>query len=370
MEATMDTEPDRRKILSPRPCPDLSAIKRRLHEALGCTTTNIPCEIPECPVHQARRPSPTGPLYGRPLSTHNVILVIEPPRLPHHDRSLYEVYNDITEEEESEVTRMQRIVDERDIVQAVNEMESIWREQMIKGYRGDPVYQLAQDSGNTSRGGKMQHYHIRNGLLHATTRGGEDCLYIPKGHGINGETLRELMISEIYNKGHHSANRNPRYGSEYIYWPEIRKVFRDFVRKCDQCQANKKRNTLPDGNAQTLPFSSEIFSSYAIDFMGPFTKLKGQDSVLVLVDRAVGFSWLIPTLVTSTAVQTTELPGTISLPLMEYLPQLSVVLTLDSPPSSGNRHSRLWESNTSWLHLTITRPMDWLNEKLGNLRLP
>jgi len=52
----------------------------------------------------------------------------------------------------------------------------------------------------------------------------------------------------------------------------------------------------------------EIFSSYAIDFMGPFTKLKGQDSVLVVVDRAVGFSWLIPTSVTATAVQTTELP--------------------------------------------------------------
>ena len=87
----------------------------------------------------------------------------------------------------------------------------------------------------------------------------------------------------------------------------MRKDFRDFVRQCDQCQANKERNTLPDGNAQTLPFPSEIFSSYAIDFMGPFTKLKGPDSVLVVVDRAVGFSWLIPTSVTATAVQTTEL---------------------------------------------------------------
>ena len=75
----------------------------------------------------------------------------------------------------------------------------------------------------------------------------------------------------------------------------------------DQCQANKERNTHPDGDAQTLPFPSEIFSSYSIDFMGPFTKLKGQDSVLVVVDRAVGFGWLIPTSVTATAVQTTEL---------------------------------------------------------------
>jgi len=87
----------------------------------------------------------------------------------------------------------------------------------------------------------------------------------------------------------------------------MRKDFRDFVRQCELCQANKERNFLPTGDAQTLPFPSEIFSSYAIDCMGPFTKLKGQDSVLVVVDRAVGFSWLIPTSVTATAVQTTEL---------------------------------------------------------------
>ena len=72
------------------------------------------------------------------------------------------------------MTRWERIVDERDIVQARNEMETIWREQMVKGYRNDPIYQLAQDSNNTSRGGKMQHYRIGNGLLYATTRGGEE----------------------------------------------------------------------------------------------------------------------------------------------------------------------------------------------------
>jgi len=155
---------------------------------------------------------------------------------------------------------------------------------MIKGYRNNPVYQLAQHSSNTSRGGKMQHYRISNNLLYGTTRGGEDCLYIPKGHDINGETLREPMISEIHTKGHHSADKNLRYASEYRYWLEMQKDFRDFVRQCELCQANKERNTLLAGDAQTLPFPSEIFSSYDIDFMGPFTKLKGQDSVLVVVD--------------------------------------------------------------------------------------
>jgi len=125
----------------------------------------------------------------------------------------------------------------------MNEMETIWREQMIKGSRNDPVYQLAQDSSNTSRRGKMQDYRIRNGLLYATTRGGEHCLYIPKAQGINGETLRELMISEIHTKGPHSADRNLRYASQYIYWPEMRKDFRDFVSQCELCQPTK--NTTP-----------------------------------------------------------------------------------------------------------------------------
>jgi len=307
MQDAMDPVDDEEMILSPQPRPDLSTIKRRLHEPLGCTTTNVPCESPECPVHQAPRPSPTKPHYGGPLASHNVIPVIEPPKLPYHDSNIYEVYNDIAAEEERQLLMWEMIVDERDVVQAINEMETICWEQMIKGYRNDPVYQLGQDSSHTPRGGKMQNYRIRNGLLYATSRGGEDYLYIPKGHGTNGETLRELMISEIHTKGQQSADRDLRYASEYIYCPEMRKDFRDFVRQCELCQANKERNTLATGEAQTLPFSSEIFSSYAIDFMGPFTKLKGPHSVLVVVDRAEGFSWQIPTSVTAMAVQTTEL---------------------------------------------------------------
>ena len=61
------------------------------------------------------------------------------------------------------------------------------------------------------------------------------------------------------------------------------------------------------GDAMTLPFLTEIFSSNAIDFMEPFTKLKGHDTVLVVVDRAMGFRWLIPTMTMTTAVDTIEL---------------------------------------------------------------
>ena len=123
----------------------------------------------------------------------------------------------------------------------------------------------------------MQYYHVGNGLLYATTCEGEKCLYKLNEQGINGETLRELMISEIQNKLYHSADTNLQYTSEYIYSPEMRKDFWDVIRLC---QTNKECNTLPDGNAQTLPLPTEIFLSYTIDFIAPFTKLKGHDSVL------------------------------------------------------------------------------------------
>ena len=67
------------------------------------------------------------------------------------------------------------------------------------------------------------------------------------------------------------------------------------MRQCEQCQANKEGSTLLDGNAQSLLLLSELFSSYNIDFIELFTKLKGQISVLAVVNRAEGFGWLMPT---------------------------------------------------------------------------
>jgi len=123
----------------------------------------------------------------------------------------------------------------------------------MKEYRQDPVWKLANDSTATARGGKAQHYGIGKGLLYAITRGGEKSLSIPKGHITNGKTLRELAISEIHNKGHHSAQRNLQYTKEHLFWPEMRKDFRDFVAQCEQCQISKEQSILPSGDALMLP---------------------------------------------------------------------------------------------------------------------
>jgi len=57
-----------------------------------------------------------------------------------------------------------------------------------------------------------------------------------------------------------------------------------------------------------MPIPGEIFTSYAIDFAGPFNKSKGPtktyDMVLVVVDRAVGFTWFMPTTSDANSVTT------------------------------------------------------------------
>jgi len=92
-------------------------------------------------------------------------------------------------------------------------MQSMWRERLVDADRKDELYKLALDVGKTADGGSMEHYCIGDGLMFATRRKGLQALYLPKGHVANGQTLRELVISEVHAKGHHSAERGLRYAT-------------------------------------------------------------------------------------------------------------------------------------------------------------
>ena len=112
MEAAMDRKHDKKTILFLRPCSYPGKVNREVDEDLGCTTSGITTQSPQCPTHLAWRLSLTKSLYGRP------------PRQPLHDRSLYSVNIDITEKEEIELTMMKRLVDKGDIVQ--NSQNNNW----------------------------------------------------------------------------------------------------------------------------------------------------------------------------------------------------------------------------------------------------
>jgi len=102
------------------------------------------------------------------------------------------------------------------------------REQLVNACRKDELYKLALDSGKTAKGGRMEHYRIGDELMFATICKGLQALWISKGHAANGQTVRELVISDAHDKGPYSAERNRRYyATAYLYWPEMRKDWRD-----------------------------------------------------------------------------------------------------------------------------------------------
>jgi len=57
--------------------------------------------------------------------SNNTISAIEPPCLPHHERRLYEVYDDTLSEEDNLISCLEMIQDESGISQATTALEGM-----------------------------------------------------------------------------------------------------------------------------------------------------------------------------------------------------------------------------------------------------
>jgi len=156
---------------SPRPWIDLDGVRKRLATALEHDDPLARCR--ECEgldpkAHDAYMAKRQKPLYGRGLSHYNkTVPTIIPPPLSQDDRILYDVFED-----EGDSSRLEQVLDERDIIQVTTEMQSMWREQQVDAYRKDKLYKLALDSGKTAKRGRMEYYRIGDRLMFATTRKG------------------------------------------------------------------------------------------------------------------------------------------------------------------------------------------------------
>nr|GEY18021.1 reverse transcriptase domain-containing protein [Tanacetum cinerariifolium] len=84
--------------------------------------------------------------------------------------------------------------------------------------------------------------------------------------------------------GHHGANFTAKKVFDSgIFWPTIYKDAHDLVKSCDICQCQGKisqRDEMPQNVIQVC----EIFDVCGIDFMGPFSSLRENRYILVVVD--------------------------------------------------------------------------------------
>ncbi|GKD54413.1 reverse transcriptase domain-containing protein [Tanacetum coccineum] len=84
--------------------------------------------------------------------------------------------------------------------------------------------------------------------------------------------------------GHHGPNyTTKKVFDSSIFWPTIYRDAQDFVTHCDSCQGQGKisqRDKMPQNPVQIC----EIFDVWGINFMGPFSSLRGNRYILVVVD--------------------------------------------------------------------------------------
>lgn len=95
--------------------------------------------------------------------------------------------------------------------------------------------------------------------------------------------LQEFHASPI--GGHSGIYRTYHRIAQSLYWIGKKGTITNYVAACQVCQRNKYQASSPAGLLQPLPIPNAIWEEISMDFIVGLPKSKGQDAVLVVVDR-------------------------------------------------------------------------------------
>ena len=193
-----------------------------------------------------------------------------------------------------------------------------------------------------------------------------DCLYVPYEAAHEGDNIRSEILPITHEQmAHMGAHKWFKYAYRHFYWMTMRSDFKDYICWCHLYQMIKQPTTLPDGIVTPLPVPREPFSSIAINFAGPFPSYNKKELILVLLDRFTGSATSSQFLKTSqqSKLLTSSLKES---SLFTVAPPLSSLTeTPGSAPAFGNSFWPTSKSISTWLPLTITRPMAKQNAESG-----
>nr|GEU50407.1 hypothetical protein [Tanacetum cinerariifolium] len=110
--------------------------------------------------------------------------------------------------------------------------------------------------------------------------------------GGNAE-LREEIVKLCHESpmgGHSEVNATVQRVKGLFFWKGISKVVRRVIRDCDVCKWAKHENVPSPGLLQPLPIPDTIFTDISMDFIGGLPKVKGKDTIFVVVDRLTKYA--------------------------------------------------------------------------------
>jgi RNase H-like domain found in reverse transcriptase/Reverse transcriptase (RNA-dependent DNA polymerase)/Integrase zinc binding domain/Chromo (CHRromatin Organisation MOdifier) domain/Retroviral aspartyl protease len=137
--------------------------------------------------------------------------------------------------------------------------------------------------------------------------------YTPQGLVLvpNDPALRTYIMAQYHDHayaGHKGAKRMTEAITRTYTWPGVSQDAAKYVASCDQCQRNKASTSKPGGLLQPLPPPERPWGSVSLDFIGPLPETdKGNDSILVFVDRLTKMTRLCATRTTCTAKDVADL---------------------------------------------------------------
>ena len=139
----------------------------------------------------------------------------------------------------------------------------------------------------------------------------EDGLYYYKNRLAVPKALQQTILEECHDSptgGHFGVTKTLKAVEAKFWWPTWRKDVIHHVNTCNSCQRNKSLNDKPFGTLKPLEIPESTWDSVSMDFI---TKLpittRGNDTILVMVDRLSKMVHLAPCRETITAMDTAQL---------------------------------------------------------------
>ncbi|KAD1183178.1 hypothetical protein E3N88_43191 [Mikania micrantha] len=113
----------------------------------------------------------------------------------------------------------------------------------------------------------------------------------------NDDSLK-LDIMKIFHTsptgGHSGFVPTLKKVKNFCYWKGCSKQVFGFVKECQQCQQAKYEPIAIPGLLQPLPMPTHVFTDLSMDFISGLPKVKGKDTILVIIDRLTKYAHFKP----------------------------------------------------------------------------
>jgi transposase InsO family protein len=144
-------------------------------------------------------------------------------------------------------------------------------------------------------------YKEENGLYYKNDR-----VYVPED-----EALRQLIVSEHHDSvlsGHLGQDKTLELVQRSFFWPFMELYVRYYVETCPVCALSKNENKKPAGLHQPFRIPEKNWQVVSLDYVTGLPKTeRGNDCMLVLVDKLSKFLVILPTTTQVTAMETARL---------------------------------------------------------------